>query len=416
MKLTVVGVNHKDTPVMMREKASFTTRGVREVEEYLMLHDIPEVLVLSTCNRSEIYVISSDTDLAEKKVKDFYIHKKALELSDYLFVKKDREAIQHLYRVVTGLNSLILGEDQILGQVKEALARAQENGSAKKFMSKIFREAITFAKEVKTTYKISENPLSLSSVAVKYITQQIEDIHSKNILVIGTGKMGLLALKYIEEAGFSNTYITNRSRHRVVKVADGYPFAEIVNFEDRYKILEKVDVVISATASPHVILKAEEIIDIKNPVMMVDIAMPRDIEDSIGKIDGINLHTIDDLNNVIDESKAYRLKIAGKIENEIESQIEEILLWIKKAKVDPMIECFNLISRSAADEAIEQIAYKLKLEGKEKKYVEKVIHSKMRQVVINPIKQLKQLEDAQEIANFEKTVSYLFDYDLNHKG
>ncbi|MFR2405987.1 MAG: glutamyl-tRNA reductase, partial [Eubacterium callanderi] len=176
MKLVVVGINHKDTPLEIREKGAFIKRTVKEgIASLLEEACIEEVIILSTCNRSEIYVATRDVEAADQALRNFYIEEKSGDLENYLFCEKGREAILHLYRVVTGLDSMILGEDQILGQVKDALELSQSVHGCGKYLTKAFREAVTFAKKVKTVYKISETPLSLSSTAVKHVKRSYED-------------------------------------------------------------------------------------------------------------------------------------------------------------------------------------------------------------------------------------------------
>lgn len=410
MKLVVVGINHKDTPLEIREKGAFLHRTLNEGIRTLLKEDeIAEVIILSTCNRSEIYVSTRNENAAGKILTDFYLNEKSTELAPYLFVKKERAAMVHLYEVVTGLDSMILGEDQILGQVKDALEKSQDIKGCGKYLTKMFREAITFTKKVKTDYKISETPLSLSSTAVKHIKRKYpENYGDKKILIIGSGKMGVLALRYMKAEGFQNPYMTNRTFHNMHECEAIHENVQMIHYEDRYNIIPEMDVIITATASPHVILKADEMKCLNKPLIVIDLALPRDVEEAVGEIPAVDLLTIDDFKEIIDEKMAYRMKIARKIEAEIQDEIDGLLLWVTHAKVDNMVRDLNETSRQLAEETITNLCERLSLTEKEEIYLAKIIRSKFREMVMPPIKQLKSLNSEVEILGMEKTVTYLF--------
>ncbi|WP_195268245.1 glutamyl-tRNA reductase [Eubacterium sp. 1001713B170207_170306_E7] len=409
MKLVVVGINHKDTPLEIREKGAFIKRTVKEgIAGLLEEACIEEVIILSTCNRSEIYVATRDVEAAGQVLKSFYTEEKSRELENYLFCEKGRDAILHLYRVVTGLDSMILGEDQILGQVKDALELSQSVHGCGKYLTKAFREAVTFAKKVKTVYKISETPLSLSSTAVKHVKRTYEDYADKKVLIIGSGKMGLLALRYMAAEGFNNVYMTNRTYHPGDEYRDIYEGVNMIRYEDRYEAIGEIDVIISATASPHVVLKRELMPARQKPLMAIDLALPRDIDEGISEMEAVELLTIDNFKDIIDEKMHYREKVAEKIALEIEEEIDGLMVWITKSKVDNMVGHFNQVSGQLADETIEILNKRYQFEGKDKEFLEKIVHSKFREMVMPSIKQLKTLDSEDDILRFEKTLAFLF--------
>lgn len=410
MKLVVAGINHRDTPIEIREKGSFLHRTLNEgIRTLLKEEAIAEVIILSTCNRSEIYVSTRNEEASLEILKEFYIREKSEELEPYLFVKKGREALVHLYEVVTGLDSMILGEDQILGQAKDALEKSQDINGCGKYLTKMFREAITFTKKVKTRYKISETPLSLSSTAVKHIKRQYpEDYGNKKILIIGSGKMGILALRYMKAEGFQNPYMTNRTFHNMDQCEAIHENVQVVPYENRYDIIPLMDVIITATGSPHVVLKAENMPPRSKPLIIIDLALPRDVEEAVGKIEGVELLTIDHFKDIMDEKMTYRQEVAKKIEIEIQDEIDDLLSWITHAKVDNMVRDLNETSRQLAQETIENLCGRLELSKKDEAYLSKIIRSKFREMVMPPIKQLKSLDSEEAIIGIEKTVTYLF--------
>lgn len=409
MEIVTVGLNHKETPLAVREKGSFINRTIREGIGTLMADPaIDEVVILSTCNRSEIYAASDQPEAAEARLRRFYTEEKSPELAPYLVAHHGRDAILHLYRVVTGLDSMILGEDQILGQAKDALDKAQEDGGAGKYLTKAFREAVTFAKKVKTVYKISETPLSLSSTAVKHVKRVYPDYADRKVLIIGSGKMGLLALRYMAAEGFCQVYMTNRTYHPGDEYRDIYDGVNVVQYKDRYDAIDAMDVVISATASPHTVLRRDEMNGRDKPLMIIDLALPRDVEAGVGEMDQVKLITIDDFNNLIDEKMHYRESVAAKIAREIDEEIDGLMVWITKSKVDGMVAAFNQTARDQADETIAILNKRYQFEGKDKEYLEKIVHSGFRKLVMPSIRQLKSLDDDEDILRFEKTVAFLF--------
>ncbi len=409
MKIVVVGITHKDTPLEIREKGAFIKRTIREGIEFLNAQkDIEETIILSTCNRSEIYVATENTEHAVDILKNFYLTQKSQELSPFLFCETDRAAIKHLYRVVTGLDSMILGEDQILGQVKDALELSQSVKGCGKYLTKAFREAVTFAKKVKTIYKISETPLSLSSTAVKHVKRSFDDYAEKKVLIIGSGKMGLLALRYMAAEGFHQVYMTNRTYHPGDTYRDIYVGVNTLHYEDRYKFIEDMDVIISATASPHVVLRRSDMAERTKPLMAIDLALPRDIEQSIGEMDQVTLLTIDNFKDIIDEKMHYREQIAEKIAGEIEKEVNALMEWIAKSRVDHLVAHFNQVSGQLADETIAILNKRFAFEGKDEEFLGKIIHSKFREMVMPSIRQLKSLENEADIHRFETDLAYLF--------
>lgn len=412
MKIGVIGIHHQNTPIHIREKAAFTTNSLKKSAQSLLKEEgIDEVVILSTCNRSEVYICGENIEEGIKAVKKLYLEKKSPELNAFLFIKTNENAISHLYRVASGLDSRILGEDQILGQVKDALTTAQSIGAGKKFLNKLFREAITFAKKMKNECSISENPLSISSVGVHYLQNAVQDLQDKNIMVVGSGKMGILAIKYLQCNGVNNIWITNRTHGHAIQVAQQFEGVTTLDFEQRYDVLTEMDVLITATSSPHVIIKKEKMPNLTKPLTILDLALPRDVEDGIEDHEYIRLCTIDDLNQVVDENLAYRKQMACRIESQIHTEVETLLQWISSAKMDHVIQEFQQLSNEAAKAAMQNICKKVDLNENEQSYIDKIIRSSIQRLIKNPIEQLKQLESEQDMEQYKKVISRLFQFE-----
>lgn len=410
MNFAVVGVNHNDTPIHIRENVSFTDTQKIEGINFLLDNGISEVVVLSTCNRSEIYIYSDDILKKIEIVKDFYEDFFNVDnIKKYLFCKTGQDAIEHVFRVSAGLDSIVLGEDQILGQVKDAHEFSKQLGASKKVFNKLFREAITASKDIKTTTKISHQPISISYIGIKCLKDRLGSLEGKNALVIGIGKMSKLAMKHLEEEKLNSIYVTNRSYEKLQDIQDEYKNLIPIKYEERYSVLEKVDVVISATASPHTVIKKENMPNLSNTLIMMDIALPRDIDKNIDTLENIEVYDIDDLKKISDENDKKRRELACTGELLIDEKIEEFNDWLETIKIDPTIQSLNDKCTDIREDTLDYIYRKLDLNCKEKKIIDKMLTSALKRLIREPILNLKQIKDSGKQEEYIKIVEELFD-------
>ncbi|MCR1851079.1 glutamyl-tRNA reductase [Paeniclostridium sordellii] len=410
MNFAVVGVNHNDTPIHIRENVSFTDTQKIEGINFLLDNGISEVVVLSTCNRSEIYIYSDDILKKIEIVKDFYEDFFNVDnIKEYLFCKTGQDAIEHVFRVAAGLDSIVLGEDQILGQVKDAHEFSKQLGASKKVFNKLFREAITASKDIKTTTKISHQPISISYIGIKCLKDRLDSLEGKNALVIGIGKMSKLAMKHLEEEKLNSIYVTNRSYEKLQDIQDEYKNLIPIKYEERYSVLEKVDVVISATASPHTVIKKENMPNLSNTLIMMDIALPRDIDKNIDTLENIEVYDIDDLKKISDENDKKRRELACTGELLIDEKIDEFNDWLETIKIDPTIQSLNDKCTDIREDTLDYIYRKLDLNCKEKKIIDKMLTSALKRLIREPILNLKQIKDSGKQEEYIKIVEELFD-------
>lgn len=410
MNFAVVGVNHNDTPIHIRENVSFTDTQKIEGINFLLDNGISEVVVLSTCNRSEIYIYSDDILKKIEIVKDFYEDFFNVDnIKKYLFCKTGQDAIEHVFRVSAGLDSIVLGEDQILGQVKDAHEFSKQLGASKKVFNKLFREAITASKDIKTTTKISHQPISISYIGIKCLKDRLGSLEGKNALVIGIGKMSKLAMKHLEEEKLNSIYVTNRSYEKLQDIQDEYKNLIPIKYEERYSVLEKVDVVISATASPHTVIKKENMPNLSNTLIMMDIALPRDIDKNIDTLENIEVYDIDDLKKISDENDKKRRELACTGELLIDEKIDEFNDWLETIKIDPTIQSLNDKCTDIREDTLDYIYRKLDLNCKEKKIIDKMLTSALKRLIREPILNLKQIKDSGKQEEYIKIVEELFD-------
>jgi glutamyl-tRNA reductase len=414
MHVGVISINHEKAPVEIREKVAFTDKLKIEAMDQLLDLSIDETMVVSTCNRSEVYVSTVHIDEALKKAKNFLSQFFEIDLEPYIMVKKEEEAIRHIYRVAAGLDSLVIGEDQILGQVKEALEFSMEIGSSKKILNKVVREAITFSKKMKETYRISEHPLSLGYIGVKFMKEQVKDLKARNILIVGTGEMGSLVLKYLIDEGAQHIFISNRSESRckideMDKLYD-HQAIQWVKYEERYKVIQEMDVVFCATSSPHTIFKKEIFQESQKEQWFLDMAIPRDIDERIGTLEFVNLYNIDDLKHISEQNWATREQIASMMNEHIEKEIVQLNEWIHNTKLDPIIESLQELSEEVAQDTLDMIHKKMTLNHRETEYLNKLIRASLKRMVRTPIQALKSLKEVDEIEAYKEMLHKLYDF------
>ncbi|MFR0019485.1 MAG: glutamyl-tRNA reductase [Paraclostridium sp.] len=410
MDFAVVGVNHNNTPINIRENVSFTDTQKIEGINFLLDNGIEEAIILSTCNRSEVYIYSNNISDKVEVVKNFYQDYFDVEsIEEFLFNKTGEEAIKHVFNVSAGLDSLVLGEDQILGQVKDAHDFARQLGSSKKVFNKLFREAITVSKDIKTTTKISHQPLSISYIGIKCLKEKMGSLENKNALVIGLGKMSKLAMKHLEEEQLNNIYVTNRSYEKLKNIQDEYKNLIPIKYEDRYEVMDKVDIVISATASPHTVLKKDEMPKTSNKLIMMDIALPRDIDKNLNEFENIEVYDIDDLKKISEANDKKRRELACIGELIIDEKIEEFNEWLDTIKIDPTIQSLNDKCSDIREDTLDYIYRKLDLNCREKKIIDKMLTSALKRLVREPIINLKQIKDSGKQEEYIKIVEELFD-------
>ncbi|AWZ49575.1 glutamyl-tRNA reductase [Clostridiaceae bacterium 14S0207] len=413
MRIAVIGVNHNDASVEIREKVAFCETKKIETVNTLLDLGISETIILSTCNRSEIYIVSKDLDKHIEETKNFYKEFFQVEdIENYLFVKKDHEAILHIYNVAAGLDSIVIGEDQILGQVKEALQSAMEVGCSKKILNKLFREAVTAAKQIKSTLGISEIPLSTSYIAIKNLKEELGTLKNKNILVIGAGKISSLALKYFEEEEVGTVYMTNRTMHKIEDICTECKklHIEAIDFKERYKIIKNVDVVFTATSATHLILKKDMMPEIDHELHIIDLAVPRDVEISIKENKLIKVYDIDDLKKLSDENLKKREILSENASGIIENSIKDFYEWMKGIKFDPVIKSLNERCREIEEDTFDYINRKLELDCREKKIIEKMIKSSLKRLIREPINNLKDLNKEENVEQYIEMMNKLFNF------
>ncbi len=352
MSLLALGLNHNTAPINIREKASFSSETLGESLRALNnLNNVNEAAIVSTCNRTEIYC-----GIEPDSVDDIiiwmhnYLNAKPRLFAPYLFQHFDQNAVQHLLRVCSGLDSMVLGEPQILGQIKQAFSLASDNGTVGKQLTQLFQHAFSVAKQVRTDTSIGNSPVSVAFAAVSLSKQIFGDLEQQTALLIGAGETIELAARHLFSSGIGKIIIANRTLRRAQLLSEEYS-GKAVEIRDIPSVLPSADIIISSTASPLPILgkgAVEEALKIRKhePMFMVDIAVPRDIESQVAELDDVYLYTVDDLQNVIEEGQKSRKEAAGQAEEIILTQVE---LFMRKLRAMSAMGTIKNFRQNAED-------------------------------------------------------------------
>ncbi|MEN9461475.1 MAG: hypothetical protein RIS84_1495 [Pseudomonadota bacterium] len=334
MQLIALGLNHTTAPVEIREKISFATDTLSNALNALTQCELAkEAVIVSTCNRTEIYCsVEQDNVVA---LYDWLAHYHALtreKIQHYLYTHTDHEAVRHLLRVACGLDSMILGEPQILGQIKTAYSTARTAGTIGKLLGKLFEYSFSVAKQVRTDTAIGSSPVSVAFAAVRLAQQIFGDLQGNTALLIGAGETIELAARHLHEKGLGRMIVANRTVERARLVAKEFA-GYAITLEEIPKHLEEADVVITSTASPVPILTkamVEQAVKARKhrPIFMVDIAVPRDIEAEVAELEDVYLYSVDDLNQVIQENLRSREQAALKAEEIIDTEVSHFMGWM----------------------------------------------------------------------------------------
>lgn len=362
MSLLTIGLNHKTAPVNIRERLTFGPDIiVAALRNLLDLPDTEEAVILSTCNRTEIYcAINSDES---EEVSSWLAKFHGLELetiSPYLYQHEGREAVKHLLRVASGLDSMVLGEPQILGQVKAAYQTANQAGATRKLLARLFQHTFSVAKQVRTDTAIGSSPVSVAFAAVSLARQIFSDLSSQTALLIGAGETVELAARHLNQHGIGRMIVANRTVERAHTLANQFDAYAIALTEIPAHLAE-ADIVISSTASPLPVLgkgSVESALKKRKhqPMFMVDIAVPRDIEAEVGELDDVYLYTVDDLDEVIQENLRSRQEAAEQAAEIIDLHAEEFMGWLRSLDAVDMIRDYRQQAELTRDEVLQRAA------------------------------------------------------------
>ncbi len=359
MHLVALGINHKTAPVALREQAAFDLQALPDALRAVTKAGAGEATILSTCNRTEIYCGLDGA--SDESLIDWFCdyHKLAPRtVRPHLYVHDGRTAVAHAFRVASGLDSLVLGEPQILGQMKAAFAAAHKAGTTGKLLNRLFQHTFSVAKQVRTDTAIGANAVSVAYAAVSLARRIFDNLSHQTVLLIGAGEMIELAARHLKEQGIRRIIVANRTVERANSLAGIYG-AEAVSLLELPDSLPAADIVISCTASILPLLgkgAVERALKARKhrPMFLVDLAVPRDIEPEVSELADVYLYTIDDLKGVIEENMESRQAAARQAETIIEGEVIEFMRWVRSLDSVPTVRALRSATESLRDAELER--------------------------------------------------------------
>lgn len=386
MDILAVSVNHKTAPVELRESLHLSPEEIKVYLDELKGKYFSEGFIISTCNRTEIYGIPSASGINYLDLEKFLIERKPVgEISDDNFQKFfSCSALNHLFRVASGIDSLMVGDNQILGQVKESFQMAEEKNFAGFLMKRVFDSAARVGKRVKTETTISDGAITVSYAAIQLIEKIFSNLNKKSALVIGTGETGELAAKHLRDKGIGRLVLTNRTLSKAESVAENLS-ARVVPFDQFRANLHEYDIIVSATSAPEIIITQDDVKAMmkkrgQTASVFMDIAVPRDISPDIKKIDNVFYYDIDSLNIIVDQNLKKRRDEIPKVQNIITEELVAFYNWYNALEIAPTIKSLrDHFEEIRAEEVRNQInkftdSDREKLEIITKRIVNKLLH------------------------------------------
>lgn len=407
MKVLVLGVNHKSATVEIREKLAFN--GPKLEEGLLALHrmaQVDEIAVLSTCNRVELYACASNAAVAIEGIKDFLSSFHGIARSEFektLVVHDGSEAVRHVFRVASSLDSMVVGEPQILGQIKDAFEFALGKKTTGVLLNKLMKKAISTAKRVRTETKIAENAVSISFAAVELARKIFTNLTGKSFMLLGAGEMAELAARHLVNNGVQDVLVVNRTYERGCELAGEFN-GKAVRWENFLLELVHADIIICSTGAPTYVLLKDQMHKVmkerrQRPVFIIDISVPRNIDPEINKIDNVYLYSVDDLQEVVDTNIHGRKLEAEKAEEIIREEVETFNRWMSSLDSVPTIVALRQKAEDIRREELDKLKNRLpELNPDTQKAVEYMAAAIINKLIHPPMVALKEdCEDRDEL-------------------
>jgi glutamyl-tRNA reductase len=359
-ELLLLGISHKTAPVALRERVALPdSRAVDFLHAAVSDAEVHEAVALSTCNRTEIYVVVGDAVQAETAVLGQLARQAGIrptELAEAIYSVRNCDAARHLYRVTAGLESMIVGEVEVQGQVRRAYEAALEAGTTGPLSNRMFGAALATGKRVRTETAVSEGASSIPRVAVEAAQEAIGDLAGRSVVILGTGEMGEQCAQALARRGVEPVFIANRRRDRALAMAERYG-GRVAGFDDMPKELKRADIVLASTSSPHPIVGVDELALVMEeragrPLLLIDIAVPRDVDPVCAELDGVTLYDIDDLQGVVARNLKVRRGEARQAETIIEEEIQRFAGWLGALEALPTIAALRTHGTEIVDSVL----------------------------------------------------------------
>ncbi|MGE5221800.1 MAG: glutamyl-tRNA reductase [Omnitrophica WOR_2 bacterium] len=427
MHIHCLGLNHRTASIQLREKLAFSEEAVKAALARLGcggldLDSINEIIILSTCNRVEIYAVAHDLSFDELQA--FLSEARGVsqeELNGNLYRLADREAVDHLLRVSAGLDSLVLGEPQILGQVIHALELSRGQNTAGPVLSRLFQAAAHTGKRVRTETAITQNPASISSVAIRLAAKVFPRLESARIAVLGAGEMAELVVEALRKRGASQIQVINRTLERARGLAGRWE-AQAATFENLPEVLQTADILIASTGAPHTLVHPDLVAQVmekrpNRPLVMIDIAVPRDIDAEVGKIPGVRVYDMDALQNHLEQSLAARQREVPGAETILKDELDSFMGYVESLDALSVIKWLRQQAEGIRQAELEKTLRRMPdLSDAERRRIEAMSEALVKKILHAPIKRLRMEANCIHLAEYSFVARSLFSAPYKNNG
>ena len=403
-QIVLLGVNHKTASVDVRERLALGQSNTPALELFSRLSSCNEVVFLSTCNRVEVLIATHSLNEAKESIKKLWLERGGVDpeiLRSSLYEYEGVPAIKHLFNVASSLDSMVVGEPQILGQLKDAYRIASEAKTAGMVLNRLLHKAFTVAKRIRTETKIASKAVSISYAAVELAKKIFGNLAGKNAMLIGAGEMAELAAQHLMVNGAGRLVVANRTLSRAVKLAESLG-GQAISLEEVESSLVDVDIVISSTGAPGIILQKDQVKRIMRPrrhrlLFFIDIAVPRDIDPKVNRVDNVYLYDVDDLKGVVDFNKAEREKETVKANRLVEAEVIKFMAWMESLDVVPVIQRLQEQAEKVRQKELSRSLKALgSLNDDQQKAVDVLTRSMVQKILHNPIVSLRKGSQEQD--------------------
>ncbi|MEH2077370.1 MAG: glutamyl-tRNA reductase [Nostoc sp.] len=426
MNIAVVGLSHKTAPVEVREKLSIPEPQIESAIAQLASYPhIDEVAILSTCNRLEIYIVTSEADQGIREITQFlaeYSKLPVLSLRQHLFMLLHDDAVMHVMRVAGGLDSLVLGEGQILAQVKTTHKLGQQYNGIKTILNRLFKQALTAGKRVRTETSIGTGAVSISSAAVELAQIKVANLAACRVVILGAGKMSRLLVQHLLSKGAVEISIVNRSRDRAQELAKLFPQQQIQihPLSEMMTVIADSDLVFTSTSATEPILdraKLEMVLEVQRSLMLFDISVPRNVHADVNELENVQAFNVDDLKAVVAQNYESRRKIAQEAEKLLEEEVEAFDIWWRSLETVTTISCLRNKVETIREQELEKALSRLGSEFAEKhqEVIEALTRGIVNKILHDPMVQLRSQQDVEARRRCMQTLQMLFNLDAGEQ-
>lgn len=420
-ELLAIGISHKTAPLALRERLAMTESAAEEFIRELVAHEeIREAVVISTCNRTEVYIVSRESVDAESVLLARLAHRAGIrptELVDIVYSPRNCDAARHLFRVTAGLDSMIVGEHEVQGQVRRSYETALGAGTTGPFTNRLFRAALQAGKRVRSETALSAARVSVPSVAVDLARETVGPLEERSVVVIGAGETAELTARALSAQGVRTLFVANRRVERAHELASAFD-GSVASLDELPQRMREADIVVSSTSSPHPIVGAEEIERVmesrdERPLLLIDIAVPRDIDADVAELEDVYLFTVDDLQSVVNENLEGRRQAAREAHELIQSEVERFTHTLRTRDAAPVIRRLREEAERTRQRTLEQ-ARQMLAHGKSQDEVLNFLASTLTNRLIHAPSQ--RLRDAAETGDGEiiETIADIYRLDQPH--